>query len=146
MKVSVIIPIYNTQKYLDGCFESIINQTESDLEIILVDDGSEDDGGSGICDAYAEKGINAFGFCIKKTSGMCQSARNSGIDIMSGQYCCFFIDSDDWVFENYIAVLLNNLKSYSCDISVCGLSGTNLTENNSNDVTIKSAKAADELV
>ena len=138
MKVSVIIPIYNTQKYLDGCFESVINQTESDLEIILVDDGSEDDGGR-ICDAYAKRD-KRFRVLHKENGGV-SSARNSGMDIMSGQYCCF-IDSDDWVFENYIAVLLNNLKSYSCDISVCGLSGTNLTENNSNAVTVLNRRKA----
>ena len=131
MKVSVIVPIYNTKKYLDRCFDSIMNQTESDLEIILIDDGSTDDSGK-ICDAYAQKD-KRFRVLHKKNGGV-SSARNSGIDIMSGNYCCF-VDSDDYISENYISVLLNNLKSYSGDISVCGLSKTDVAEN-SNRVTV----------
>lgn len=131
MKVSVIIPIYNTQKYLVRCFDSIINQNESDLEIILVDDGSEDDSGR-ICDAYAEKDKR---FCVlHKENGGVSSARNSGIDMMSGDYCCF-VDSDDCVSENYISVLLNNLKAYCCDVSVCGLSRTD-AEGDLNEVIV----------
>lgn len=125
MKVSVIIPIYNTQKYLVRCFDSVIAQTESDLEIILVDDGSEDDSGR-ICDAYAKKDKRFR--VIHKENGGVSSARNSGIDMMSGGYCCF-VDSDDCVSENYISVLLNNLKSYCCDISVCGLSDSGDAKN-----------------
>ena len=86
MKVSVIVPIYNTQKYLVRCFESIINQTHSDLEIILVDDGSTDDSGR-ICDAYAETDKRFR--VLHKVNGGVSSARNSGIDMMSGNYCCF---------------------------------------------------------
>ncbi len=115
--VSVIIPIYNTQKYLVRCFDSIINQTETDLEIILIDDGSTDDSGR-ICDAYAKKD-KRFRVLHKENGGV-SSARNSGIDMMFGDYCCF-VDSDDCISENYISVLLNNLKLYCCDISVCGL-------------------------
>lgn len=129
--VSVIIPIYNRQKYLARCFDSIINQTVSDLEIILVDDGSADDSGR-ICDAYAEKDKRFR--VIHKENGGVSSARNSGIDMMSGDYCCF-VDSDDYVFENCIFVLLNNLKLYNCDISVCGLSKTDAAMN-SNSVTV----------
>ena len=123
--VSVIIPIYNRQKYLARCFDSIINQTVSDLEIILVDDGSADDSGR-ICDAYAEKDKRFR--VIHKENGGVSSARNSGIDMMSGDYCCF-VDSDDYVFENFIFVLLNNLKLHNCDISVCGLSKTDAVWN-----------------
>ena len=137
MKVSVIIPIYNTQKYLVRCFESIINQTHSDLEIILVDDGSTDDSGR-ICDAYAEKDKRFR--VLHKANGGVSSARNSGIDMMSGNYCCF-VDSDDYISENYIAVLLNNLKSYCSDISVCGLSRTD-TAGNSNRVTVLNRREA----
>lgn len=118
MMVSVIVPIYNTQKYLARCLDSIINQTESDLEIILVDDGSADDSGR-ICDDY-EKKDKRFRVIHKENGGV-SSARNSGIDMMSGDYCCF-VDSDDCILENYISVLLNNLKSYRCNISACGLS------------------------
>ena len=137
MKVSVIIPIYNTQKYLVRCFDSIINQTQSDLEIILVDDGSTDDSGR-ICDAYAEKDKRFR--VLHKANGGVSSARNSGIDMMSGNYCCF-VDSDDYISENYIAVLLNNIKSYCSDISVCGLSRTD-TAGNSNRVTVLNRREA----
>ena len=122
--VSVIIPIYNRQKYLVRCFDSIINQTMSELEIILVDDGSEDGSGR-ICDAYAEKDKRFR--VIHKENGGVSSARNSGMAVMSGDYCCF-VDSDDYIFENYISVLLNNLKLYCCDVSVCGLSRSNTAE------------------
>ena len=87
MKVSVIIPIYNTQKYLDGCFESVINQTESDLEIILVDDGSEDDGGR-ICDAYAKRD-KRFRVLHKENGGV-SSARNSGMEYNVGTVLLFY--------------------------------------------------------
>lgn len=137
MKVSVIVPIYNTQKYLVRCFESIINQTHSDLEIILVDDGSTDDSGR-ICDAYAETDKRFR--VLHKVNGGVSSARNSGIDMMSGNYCCF-VDSDDYISENYIAVLLNNLKSYCGDISVCGLSRTD-TAGISNRVTVLNRREA----
>ena len=135
--VSVIIPIYNSQKYLAGCFDSIINQTESDLEIILVDDGSSDSSGS-ICDAYAKKDKRFR--VIHKENGGVSSARNSGIDMMSGNYCCF-IDSDDYISDNYISVLLNNLKSYCCDISVCGLSGSGI-EGEANRVAVLNSREA----
>lgn len=135
--VSVIIPIYNTQKYLARCFDSVISQTESDLEIILVDDGSDDDSGR-ICDAYAEKD-KRFRVLHKENGGV-SSARNSGMDIMSGDYCCF-VDSDDYICENYISVLLNNLKAYCCDISVCGLAKTNASENSERVTVLKQREA-----
>lgn len=137
MKVSVIVPIYNTQKYLIKCIDSIINQTEPDLEIILVDDGSTDDSGR-ICDAYAERDKRFR--VIHKENGGVSSARNSGIDMMSGSYCCF-VDSDDCISENYIAVLLNNQKVYCCDISVCGLSRTD-AEEGSGSVTVLNRREA----
>ena len=137
MKVSVIVPIYNSQRYLARCFDSIINQTESNLEIILVDDGSTDDGGR-ICDAYAEKDKRFH--VIHKENGGVSSARNSGMEMMSGDYCCF-VDSDDYIFENYISVLLNNIKSYRCDISVCGLSSRNMAES-SEGVSVLDGRAA----
>lgn len=137
MKISVIVPIYNTQKYLARCFDSIMSQTESDLEIILVDDGSADDSGR-ICDAYAEKD-KRFRVWHKDNGGV-SSARNAGIDMMNGEYCCF-VDSDDYISENYISVLLNHLKLYCCDISVCGLSRSDTT-GISNRVTVLNRREA----
>lgn len=137
MKVSVIIPIYNTQKYLSRCLDSILHQTEPDLEILLVDDGSTDDSGR-ICDAYARKDKR---FCVlHKENGGVSSARNAGMDRMTGDYCCF-VDSDDYICENYISVLLNNLKAYCCDISVCGLAKTNASENSERVTVLKQREA-----
>lgn len=139
MKVSVIIPIYNTQKYLSRCLDSILHQTEPDLEILLVDDGSTDDSGR-ICDAYARKDKR---FCVlHKENGGVSSARNAGMDRMTGDYCCF-VDSDDYISEHYLSVLLDNLLSYHCDISVCGLSRDD-TEENSNRVTVLNRREAQQ--
>lgn len=90
--VSVIIPIYNVEKYVKQCIDSVINQQLSDIEIILVDDGSPDSCPQ-ICDNYAQK----YGFVqvIHKSNGGLSSARNAGINAASGKYI-IFIDSDDW--------------------------------------------------
>ena len=100
-KISVIVPIYNVEKYLKTCIESIINQTYSNIEIILVDDGSPDNCGK-ICDDYKEKDKRIK--VIHKKNGGLSDARNAGIDIATGEYVVF-IDSDDYVAENYIEVL-----------------------------------------
>lgn len=137
MKVSVIIPVYNTQKYLARCLDSILNQTQSELEILLIDDGSTDDSGK-LCDAYAKKD-NRFQ-AIHKENGGVSSARNAGIERMTGDYCCF-VDSDDYVCENYIFVLWDNLSSLGCDISVCGLAKA-CADENSNRVTVMGRREA----
>lgn len=91
--ISVIVPIFNISKYLDKCIESILNQSYSDLEIILVDDGSSDNSGS-ICDYYAtmDKRIRV----IHKENGGLVSARKAGLEIATGEYIAF-IDGDDWI-------------------------------------------------
>ncbi len=92
-KVSVVIPIYNVEKYLPRCIESVINQTLEDIEIILVDDGSPD-GSPRICDEYAKKDSRIR--VIHKTNGGLASARNAGMTLATGKYL-FFVDSDDWL-------------------------------------------------
>ena len=89
--VSVIVPIYNVEKYLDRCISSIINQTYKNLEIILVDDGSTDKSGA-ICDNYKIKDCRIK--VIHKQNGGLGYARNSGLDVATGQYVTF-IDGDD---------------------------------------------------
>ena len=126
MKVSVIIPIYNTQKYLDGCFESVINQTESDLEIILVDDGSLDNSAK-IINELAKKDDRIT--CVHKENGGVLSARNAGLRIASGEYVTF-IDGDDWVEPKYISCLLNLVESNKCEIG--------MNKNNYSDYNTKS--------
>ena len=95
-KISVIIPVYNVSQYLHRCVDSVINQTYSDLEIILVDDGSPDDCPI-ICDEYSKKDARVK--VIHKPNGGLSSARNAGLDIATGEYVGF-VDSDDWIEED----------------------------------------------
>ncbi len=103
-KVSVIVPIYNAEKYLNKCLESIIGQTYKNLEIILVDDGSSDNSPT-ICDAWAQ--IDSRIRVIHKKNGGVSSARNAGIDLAQGDYIGF-VDADDWIEPNMYEVLINN--------------------------------------
>ena len=91
--VSVIIPVYKVEEYLERCIESVLGQTLDDLEIILVDDGSPDNCPR-ICDQYAEKDRRVS--VIHKKNGGLASARNAGMKNASGEYI-FFLDSDDWL-------------------------------------------------
>lgn len=92
-KVSVIVPVYNAEKYLQECVDSILRQTLADLELILVDDGSTDSSPA-LCDWYAEQDARVK--VIHKPNGRAASARNAGIRAASGDYVAF-VDSDDWV-------------------------------------------------
>lgn len=115
VKVSIIVPVYNVEKYIDKCINSILNQTFEDFELILVDDGSTDKSGE-ICDKYKkqDKRIKV----IHKTNGGLSDARNVGIDNSLGEFITF-IDSDDYVDEDIIEFLYDNLKKHHCDISIC---------------------------
>lgn len=113
-KVSVIIPVYNVEKHLDKCVESVINQTYKDLEIILVDDGSPDNCPA-MCDEWAKKDDRIV--VLHKENGGVSSARNAGLDIATGEYICF-VDSDDTTTEDYISVLLECIEEQEADISV----------------------------
>jgi glycosyltransferase involved in cell wall biosynthesis len=112
--VTVIIPIYGVEKYLDKCILSIINQTYENLEIIWVDDGSPDNCPA-ICDQYAKKDSRIR--VIHKINGGLSSARNAGLDIATGKYVSF-VDSDDSISGDYIDVLYNALKNTNSQISV----------------------------
>ena len=90
--LSVIVPIYNTEKYLNRCVDSIINQTYKDLEVILVNDGSTD-GSLAICREYEKKDVRVK--VVNKENGGLSSARNAGLDVSSGDYVTF-VDSDDF--------------------------------------------------
>lgn len=94
-KLSIIIPVYNVEKYLNNCIDSILNQTYKDYEIILIDDGSKDNSPS-ICDDYAKKYENIK--VIHKANGGLSSARNAGIRNASGEFL-MFIDSDDFLYD-----------------------------------------------
>jgi glycosyltransferase involved in cell wall biosynthesis len=112
--ISVIVPIFNVEKYLVRCILSISNQTYKNLEIILVDDGSQDNC-SAICDFYAKSDLRIK--VIHKINGGLSSARNAGLDIATGKYVSF-VDSDDSVSLEYIEVLFTTLKKTNSQISV----------------------------
>lgn len=118
MEISVIIPIYNTEKYLKQCVDSVLNQTFRDTEIILVDDGSTDNSPE-MCDRYAEndKRIKV----IHKENGGLSSARNAGLDIATGDYIAF-IDSDDFYMDlTDLEAIHNKMVNSGLDILIIGL-------------------------
>ena len=112
--VSIIVPIYKVEPYLRRCLDSIVNQTYTNLEIILVDDGSPD-GCPQICDEYAARDKRIV--VIHKDNGGLSDARNAGLDICKGEYISF-VDSDDWTNENYIANLLDIITKNKADIAI----------------------------
>lgn len=113
--ISIIVPVYNVEQYLDDCLVSILNQTYKNLEIILIDDGSTDNSGK-ICDEYAKKDSRIIVF--HKENGGVSSARNAGLRIAKGIYIGF-VDPDDWIAEDMYEVLYLNAKKYDADVSVC---------------------------
>ncbi|MFZ7133255.1 MAG: glycosyltransferase family 2 protein [Eubacteriales bacterium] len=122
--ISIIVPIYKVEKYLHRCVDSILNQIYKNLEIILVDDGSPDNCGS-ICDEYKTKDYRIK--VIHKKNGGLSDARNAGLELVNGDYICF-LDSDDWIHEEYISKLYHLLIKTNSDISVCNFIRTS-TEN-----------------
>lgn len=110
--VSIIVPVYNTEKYLNRCIQSIQNQTYENLEIILIDDGSTDSSGK-ICDEFAKKDDRII--VIHKPNGGVSSARNKGLDIAKGEYITF-VDSDDYIENNTYQNVVNIFQTYDVDI------------------------------
>lgn len=119
--ISVIVPVYKAEQYLDRCVQSIVDQTYKNLEIILVDDGSPDNCPA-MCDAWAEKDSRVR--VIHKENGGVASARNVGLDNAVGQYISF-VDSDDWIDSTMIAILAENIEHCGADISGCWYSEDN---------------------
>lgn len=106
-KISIIVPVYNSEKFLGSCLDSILSQSFRDFELILVDDGSRDSSPR-ICDDYAQKDSRVK--VIHKENGGVSAARNDGLDIAKGEYITF-IDSDDWVEREYLETL-SNYRNY----------------------------------
>lgn len=113
--ISIIVPIYNVDKYLKKCIDSLLNQTYKNLEIILVDDGSTDNSGK-ICDEYSKRDNRIIVF-HQKNSGV-STTRNKGLEISTGEYIGF-VDPDDYISPIMYDVLYNILKQSSADISMC---------------------------
>ncbi|EGC90834.1 glycosyltransferase, group 2 family protein [Turicibacter sp. HGF1] len=114
--LSVIVPIYNVENYLERCLESIVNQTYKNLEIILVDDGSPDKCPR-ICDDWAKKDSRIK--VIHKRNGGLSDARNQGISHATGEYICF-VDSDDFIDTNMYLKMMEEMIKNQADIVVCG--------------------------
>jgi len=118
-QISIIVPVYKVEPYIHRCVDSILNQTFTDFELILVDDGSPDNCGV-ICDEYATKDSRIH--VIHQENGGLSAARNSGIDWVfqnSDSEYFSFIDSDDWVHPRYIELLYTGICKYNANISQC---------------------------
>lgn len=116
-KISIIIPIYKVEKYIDRCVKSVIDQTYKNLEIILIDDGSPDNCPV-ICDEWAQRDCRIK--VIHKKNGGLSDARNAGIKIASGELIGF-VDGDDWISEDMYQLLYENMNRNGSDISACGV-------------------------
>ena len=116
-KVSIIIPVFNVENYLERCLKSVIAQTFKDIEIIIINDGSIDKSLE-ICKKFAESDKRII-LINQKNSGV-SAARNTGIDIATGKYLSF-VDSDDFITPDMIEFLLTNLEEHDADISSCGM-------------------------
>jgi glycosyltransferase involved in cell wall biosynthesis len=113
--VSVIIPVYNVEKYLSQCLDSIVNQTLKDIEIICINDASTDDS-LAILQEYARRDDRFIIINNETNVGAPGAVKNEGLKQASGEYIGF-VDSDDWIDENYFLILYNNAVAYDCDIS-----------------------------
>lgn len=114
-KISVIVPVYKAEDVLMKCVESILTQTYTNLEVILVDDGSPDHSGA-ICDQYVKKDSRVK--VIHKKNGGVSSARNYGLNIATGDYCTF-VDSDDYIDPTMYENMMKKAKQFDCDVVMC---------------------------
>ena len=115
--ISIIVPVYNVEKYLKTCLDSVIKQTVKDIEILVIDDGSTDTGGR-ICDSYSE--VDPRIRVFHKENGGLSSARNFGLALAKGDFIGF-VDSDDYIEEDMYETLLTLIKKYDADMAMCGL-------------------------
>lgn len=113
--ISVIIPVYNAEQYIDRCMESVLNQTYKNIEVLLIDDGSTD-GSLDKCAIYSEQYSNILAF--SKKNGGAADARNFGIERAKGEYIAF-VDIDDFIHPQYFEILYSNCLKYDAQISIC---------------------------
>ncbi len=143
-KVSIIIPVFNIEQYIGRCLESILCQTYSNIEIIIIDDGSVDDSGA-ICDEYMLKDDRIK--VIHKDNGGLSSARNAGIDIAIGEYLVF-VDGDDWIDKRYVEILVWAIEDTDASIACCGSSRVyeenNFFKDSAVDIKVYSSESAIE--
>ena len=115
-KVSLVVPIYNSSKYLNKCIDSLVNQTLKDIEIILINDGSTDESEK-VIKEYKDKRIK---YISKKNEGIGKT-RNRGIKEATGEYIAF-VDSDDYLNEHFCEYMYKKAHADNCDLVICGLS------------------------
>lgn len=113
--ISIIVPIYKVEKYLEKCIDSILSQTYKDIQVILVDDGSPD-GCPAICDRYVEKDERVV--VIHKPNGGLSDARNAGLNVARGEFISF-VDSDDFIADNFCDILLKAINRENADMAIC---------------------------
>ena len=128
-EISVVIPVYNVEKYLERCLDTVISQTFEDIEIICVNDGSTDNSRE-ILENYKNKDSRII--VLDKENGGLSSARNAGMAIATGNYISF-IDSDDWVGLTFLEKLYKNITTLGTDISICGVHQYNEVTQKVND-------------
>lgn len=116
-RVSIIVPVYNIEKYIGQCIESILRQTYKNFELLLVDDGSTDSSGR-ICDDYSA--VNSQIKTIHKPNGGLTSARNAGLEHAQGEWICH-IDGDDWVMHDYLEKMISKAEDKQADITICDM-------------------------
>lgn len=137
--ISIIVPVYNVELYLEKCIKSLLKQTYPNFEIVLVDDGSKDNSGK-ICDQYSKE------FCAIKTihqkNGGLSSARNTGIKNSRGEYITF-VDSDDYVFENYLSCLYGLIEKYDANMSCAQMT---YTDNDNKPTHIDKCYNAEQMI
>lgn len=140
--VSIIVPVYNVEDYIDKCISSLVNQTFMDIEIILIDDGSTDKSGD-ICIKWQKKDDRII-YLRKKNEGQ-GVARNIGVEISSGKYITF-VDSDDWIEHEAIECMYNAAEKSSADIVVCDLNYVVKDENNNITINTSRLRVDSEVV
>ena len=142
--ISIIVPIYNAEKFLKRCVESIINQSYKNIEIILVNDGSKDKSRE-LCDEFARKDCR-IKVVHKKNEGV-SSARNEGINQSKGKYISF-VDADDWIERDFLFEMYNKLKQYNVNYVTCGYNRVyeNHTDIINNDLTEELISANDYII
>lgn len=135
--ISIIVPIYKVEDYLDRCVQSILNQTYKNFELILVDDGSPDRCPE-LCDKWANKDERIK--VIHKENGGLSDARNAGMGIASGEFIVF-VDSDDWVSVSYLECMMKAMKETGCDIIECEIVRTEARGVSEDTTVIAAGKA-----
>lgn len=143
IKLSIIVPVYNVEKYLIKCLDSLVNQTFEDVEIILVEDCSTD-GSKKICEDYCNRNKKIKLIKHDRNCGLSE-ARNSGLKVAKGEYITF-VDSDDWVDIDMYEIMMNSIIATGADMAICGFKeifnkNTKISKVSERDIVVTSEEA-----